>query len=261
MGWADKTSTELVRTALSYLGVQLNLLHSPNWWLLLKSKLPQTRLLSDALIHESTKLLIPKSMLSPKVGRIKGDTSYDIIMERWTTLQGREWGLNFPARGDVVVKEVWDQKQHFFPFPRAPPEHTCQFSAVRVTTERCWPQVGRGQGWCQPPKAQGRALQQRVIWLNIPAVLRVRSPAIDSCNQLRAQKLRLLGNNLVLTLSCHDLQVGSFSLWDLCQSSYLNTCQSGLDWWEGGSAEPERWASPWSRINRTQLQTNRTQLH
>lgn len=25
------------------------------------------------------------------------------------------------------------------------------------------------------------------------------------------------------------------------QSSYPNTCQSGLDWWEGGSARPERW--------------------
>ena len=33
--------------------------------------------MSDALIHESTKLLIPKSMLSPKVRRIKGDTSND----------------------------------------------------------------------------------------------------------------------------------------------------------------------------------------
>ena len=78
-------------------------------------------------------------------------------------------------------------------------------------------QSAAGPRWAEarddanPLKHRGRALQQRVIWLNIPAVLRVRSPAIDSCNQPQAQNLRLLGNNLVLTLGCHDLQLGSFS--------------------------------------------------
>ena len=36
--------------------------------------------------------------------------------------------------------------------------------------------------------------------LNKPTVTRVRSPAIDSCNQPQARNLRLLGNNLDLTL-------------------------------------------------------------
>lgn len=95
------------------------------------------------------------------------------------------------------MKEVCHQEQHFFPFPRAPPEHTCQLSVVTATTEHCWPQVGRGQGWCQPPYSTWGG---PCNMLNMPTVTRVRSPAVDSCNQPQARNLWLLGNNLDLTL-------------------------------------------------------------
>lgn len=60
-----------------------------------------------------------------------------------------------------------------------------------------------------PLQHTGWALQQGVTYntrggpcnmLNKPTVTRVRSPAIDSCNQPQARNLRLLGNNLDLTL-------------------------------------------------------------
>ena len=55
----------------------------------------------------------------------------------------------------LSAKEVCDQEQHFFPLPRAPPEHTCQLSFVTATTEHCCPRWAEASDDANPLTAHG----------------------------------------------------------------------------------------------------------
>lgn len=146
--WADRQNIHraMVRTALSYWGAVEFASFSKLMIGYYSRNCPKLgfciRMPNQSSPSEVAHFL---NQCSIKSGRIKGDTSCDIIMERWTTLQGREWGLTSQQEG-MWLRRVWDQAA-FLSLPKGHHRAYLSVSAIRVTTERCTAPRWAEAGW------------------------------------------------------------------------------------------------------------------